>query len=88
MPTYRAKESLLDNFVKTLSYYSDKSLTDIKKALVGDEFKTFIDEVELNIYENLRDKKQNIQDIKLLFPIDQAEEIFNSSKEQRRVFLR
>jgi hypothetical protein len=30
-------------------------LTDIKKALVGDEFKTFIDEVELNIYENLRE---------------------------------
>ena len=87
LPTYRAKESLLDNFVKTLSYYSDKSLTDIKKALVGDEFKTFIDEVELNIYENLREKKQNIQDIKLLFPIDQAEEVFNSSKEEKRVFF-
>ncbi len=82
LPTFRALQEILLNFAKTLSIFDYKT-SEVLTAFKGDGYKEFFDKLELDVFE-----KQNKKQQKILFPIDQAEEILNSenNKEKEQFF--
>ena len=83
LSTFRAKQELLLNLAKNLSF-ANSSVSDTLENLKGNTLKAFFDALEQEIYKQCKSENRNIEELKILFPIDQAEEILSSSNTQEK----
>ncbi len=88
LDTFRANEDILTNLALIISNITDLKVSSIKEELEKRNFKKIVDRFELLLYDKLKEEQKDIANIKFLFPIDQAEEILNSSnKEEKEIFF-
>jgi len=79
LPTFRAKQELLLNLGKTFSFANGS-----KELLSQENTKDFFDAMEEQIYKECKSQNRKIEELKILFPIDQAEEILSSTNTQEK----
>ncbi len=78
LPVFRAENEILRNFSKILTF-GDMSLSHVEESLKTDAFKTLFDDLELHLLDTLKS-----HNVKILLPIDQAEEILTAANEEEK----
>jgi len=88
LPIFRAKQELLLNLAKVLASVSNRRSLEVLSMLRKSEFIELFEEIELNAFDSAKEKNEDIENIKILFPIDQAEELLSvSNKKDRDLFI-
>ncbi len=88
LPIFRAKQELLLNLAKVLASALNRKSSEVLSMLRESEFIELFEEIELNAFDRAKEKNKDIENIKILFPIDQAEELLSvSNKKERDLFI-
>jgi hypothetical protein len=83
LPTFRAKESILRalrDVVESLLQDEEEVLEKLK----DDRYKTLFDKLEESVRKHLKQKSIKPQNLKIILPIDQAEELLTSSNQAEK----
>ena len=87
LPIFRAKQELLLNLAKVLASASNRKSSEVLSILRGSEFIELFEEIELNAFDSAKEKNEDIENIKILLPIDQAEELLAATNKKERDLL-
>jgi len=84
LKTFKARENLLIPLENIFAKFTSK---DIIKELKAKNYKELFDDIERNIHKKVREENIEFNNLKILFSIDQAEELLLSNSEEKEIFF-